>query len=360
MSEMTAPVAIPVAIAAPGHSPLASVAVFPHFFSLAADGPPSRSAASYAARRVIQYPSITTVMSPSQQKPMTGNPSGRKSSMPLFAPPTDTPYVSPSTSEATNPVPIAVTNASTSAPSVAQKVTTPSPGYVVPSPSPISPFFSLTSHSPLPYRDFLTTIIHRSPLLNSIDSHNQIYNSIIHPYDPDAFESLLLIHSLTQSYPLLVENLHNGFPLGEMPTLTQTVIIENHLSALQYPDTINQYLADEVHAGRMSGPFSRDATEVILHGPFFSSPLIVSVQIQAPGTPDKLRVCRHLSKSNKTTPSVNSYINKEDFPTRFDTASRVADIVSISLHHDISETSPSFSLLLLRDSLPPHIMGPSP
>ena len=113
-----------------------------------------------------------------------------------------------------------------------------------------------------------------------------------------------------------------------MPILSQTVIIENHPSVLQYPDTIDQYLADEVHAGRMSGPFSRDATNLILRGPFFSSPLIVSVQTQAPGIPDKLRVCRHLSKSNKTNPSVNSYLNKEDFPTRFDTASRVADIVS--------------------------------
>lgn len=113
-----------------------------------------------------------------------------------------------------------------------------------------------------------------------------------------------------------------------MPPLTQTVIIDNHLSALQYPDTIKEYLADEVSAGRMSGPFPRDVTEQILRGPFFSSPLIVSVQTQAPGTPDKLRVCRHLSKSNKTCCSVNSHVNKEDFPTRFDTASRVADIIS--------------------------------
>ena len=238
------------------------------------------------------------------------------------------------------------TIASTSALSAAQKATMLFPGSVVPSLSPISPFFSLTSHSPLPYRDFLNTIIHRSPLPNSIDSHNQIYNSIIHPYNPDAFESLLLEHSLTQSYPFLVKNLCTGFPLGEMPTLTQTVIIENHLSVLQYPDTINQYLADKVYAGCMLGPFSRDATELILRGPFFSSPLIVSVQIQAPGTPDKLRVCRHLSKSNKTTPSVNSYVNKEDFPTRFDTASRVADIVSTFLH---PSTDPLriFSLFLL-------------
>ena len=210
----------------------------------------------------------------------------------------------------------------------------------------INPFLSLTS-SPLPYRDFSNTIILRSPLPNSIDSYNQIYDSIIHPYNPDAFESLLLKHNLIQSYPFLVKNLRAGFPLGEMPPLTETVIIGNHPSATQFSDTIEQYLADELLAGRMSGPFSRDVTEQILRGPFFSSPLIVSVQTQAPGTPDKLRVCRHLSKSNKTTPSVNSHVNKEDFPTRFDTAFRVADIVSIPSCHGFSSFSLSSTLLFL-------------
>jgi hypothetical protein len=141
----------------------------------------------------------------------------------------------------------------------------------------------------------------------------------------------MLHYELTYLYPLLVTNLRNGFPLGEMPSLTETVILENHPSAQEYPDTVKQYLEDEVEAGRMDGPFSRDEIESILRGPFFASPLIVSVQPQGLGVPDKLRVCRHLSKSNKFTPSVNSHIKKEDFPTRFDTASRVADIVSTLL-----------------------------
>ena len=119
-----------------------------------------------------------------------------------------------------------------------------------------------------------------------------------------------------------------------MPSLTETVILENHPSAQQYPDTVKQYLEDEVEAGRMDGPFSHDTIKSILRGPFFVSPLIVSVQPQGLGMPDKLRVCRHLSKSNKLTPSVNSHTRKEDFPTRFDTASWVADIVSILAFFD--------------------------
>jgi hypothetical protein len=112
-----------------------------------------------------------------------------------------------------------------------------------------------------------------------------------------------------------------------MPPLVDTVIFKNHPSTLLHPDVINKYLTDEITAGRMSGPFPLLHVERILRGAIFCSPLLISVQIQQPGTPDKLRVCRHLSKGNKHTPSTNSHIQKEDFPTRFDTASRVADIV---------------------------------
>jgi hypothetical protein len=199
---------------------------------------------------------------------------------------------------------------------------------------PTDSFFSMTSPSLLHYRNFYDTIIHRSPFLTNTDFHNEIYNRIVQPYDSYAFEDLLFQHELTYLYPLLVTNLRNGFPLGEMPSLTETVILENHPSAQQYPDTVKQYLEDEVEAGRMDGPFSHDTIKSILRGPFFVSPLIVSVQPQGLGMPDKLRVCRHLSKSNKSTPSVNSHAKKEDFPTRFDTASRVADIVSIPLFID--------------------------
>jgi len=79
----------------------------------------------------------------------------------------------------------------------------------------------------------------------------------------------------------------------------------------------------------MSGLFSQELVKLILHGPFQSSPIVIDVQSQEPGTPDKLRICQHLSKSSKLHVSVNSYMRKEEFPTRFDMISKVADIVSI-------------------------------
>lgn len=190
--------------------------------------------------------------------------------------------------------------------------------------SPISPPF-------LTYRDFSDTIVHRDSLTSADTGHSDnIFLKIIHPYDVDAFEHFLSKHRLTYFYSILVPNLRNGFPLGEMPRLTDTVIFKNHPSTLLYSDTVAKYLVDEPLAGRMSGPFPLHHIEKILRGSIFCSPLLVSVQTQQPGTPDKLRVCRHLSKGDKNTPSTNSHIQKEDFPTRFDTASRVADIVRSS------------------------------
>ena len=114
-----------------------------------------------------------------------------------------------------------------------------------------------------------------------------------------------------------------------MPRLSHTIIFPNNPSSLSHTQEIDDYLNTEMLAHRMSGPFSREEVERILRGPFQASPLIVSVQPQHPGAPDKIRICRHLSKASKAHVSVNSHIAKEDFPTRFDTASRVAEIVSV-------------------------------
>ena len=185
----------------------------------------------------------------------------------------------------------------------------------------------------LSYRDFSNTIIHRDSVItadkDSSELFNSIFFSIIHPYDTNAFHHFISKHNLTSFYSLLVTNLRYGFPLGDMPKLTDTVIFKNHPSMLLYPDAIDKYLTDELEAGRMSGPFSLPHIQEILRGAVFCSPLLVSVQTQQLGMPDKLHVCQHLSKGDKNTPSMNSHIHKEDFPTRFDTASRVADIVGL-------------------------------
>jgi hypothetical protein len=204
----------------------------------------------------------------------------------------------------------------------------------------INSFLSLTTPNFLFYRDFSTTIVHRDSIItadkDSLEQSNNFFLRIIHPYDTDAFAHFISKHDLTLYYSLLVTNLRNGFPLGVMPPLTDTVIFKNHPSTSLHSDVVDKYLTDELNAGRMSGPFSLQYVEKVLRGAVLCSPLLVSVQIQQPGMPDKLRVCRHLSKGDKSTPSMNSHINKEDFPTRFDTASKVADIVRFPIPGDTS------------------------
>ncbi len=177
--------------------------------------------------------------------------------------------------------------------------------------------------------------------------HNDIFDSIVHPYSASAFRTSLEKHALISSYPLLVNKLLHGFPLGSMPRLEKMNIFPIYPTCAQYTEFIDDYLSSEVSCGRMLGPFTREETERVLRGPFLSSPLIIDVQPQQPGTPDKLRLCRHLSKGNRVQESANSYILKEQFPTRFDTASRVAHLVSLVScflfpHHFL----PSFSWTL--------------
>lgn len=116
--------------------------------------------------------------------------------------------------------------------------------------------------------------------------------------------------------------------MGDFPkSLENTVIFANHSSCTEYMDFIEDYLDDELAAGRMSGPFTQEEAKKIL-GHFQSSPLTVSIQPQGPGEPDKLRLCRNLSKSSKLHLSTNDYIDTDDFPTRFGSAAEVAEIIS--------------------------------
>lgn len=188
-------------------------------------------------------------------------------------------------------------------------------------------FEALSTPPKLSYSDFSSSIIMRQ--CQSTDPHDlEVFHRIRTPYDAQAFASALALHGLSNDYPCLVHNLLHGFPIGEMPVLDSTVVINNHPSCNEHLEEVLDYIGEEVAAGRMSGPYEQRRVEEILGGPFFASPLIVAVQKQEPGVPDKLRICRHLSKETKYDSSVNSYIEKEDFPTRFDTAMRVADMIS--------------------------------
>ncbi|KAF7302511.1 hypothetical protein HMN09_00885500 [Mycena chlorophos] len=178
------------------------------------------------------------------------------------------------------------------------------------------------------------------PQLNADDAHlflddlelhlldpADVLNKIITPYDADA-ENFIRKHHLDQ-HAALPDLLRNGFPMGDFPELTESVEFKNHNSVEVYKDFVNESLDEEVVAGRMDGPYpTRRHVEHKLKSFVQVSPILVSVQTQAPGEKDKLRMCRHLSKGDEVHPSSNSYVDKKKFPTRSTTATKIGEYVS--------------------------------
>jgi hypothetical protein len=130
-----------------------------------------------------------------------------------------------------------------------------------------------------------------------------------------------------------------------MPLLSSSIIIPNHLSVEADHEVTREYIRTELALGRMEGPFSHAEMERVCRGPFYASPLLVSYNDQGPGLDPKKRVCRDLSMGDPSsgTPAVNDFIDKLDFPTRFDMAPKMAEVVSF--HFSFSIFPSSISLL---------------
>lgn len=199
--------------------------------------------------------------------------------------------------------------------------------------NPINPFADTPLLDPLPFHDFEEAFIPRSPAPDASDEDIEVFNRIVTPYVASAFEKDLQRFNLTDRFPLLVRYLTKGFPLGQMPPIRKTVIIPNHSSATKHKDLVNKFIAEEDEAGRMSGPFTQERLERILGGPFVSVSFLVVEASQGPGKPSKYRICNHASKGGFDEDgvwldSINSFVEKDKFPTTFDTANQVANWVS--------------------------------
>lgn len=99
---------------------------------------------------------------------------------------------------------------------------------------------------------------------------------------------------------------------------------ENHKSSLLDPSFIDSYIAGECAAGRYSSPFTPSALEAQI-GYFATSPLGL---VPKPNS-SKLRMIQDLSfpRNNPSTPSINSFINSDDFPTAWGTFSSTVDLI---------------------------------
>lgn len=148
------------------------------------------------------------------------------------------------------------------------------------------------------------------------------------PYKPQAWESLLFTTNLVNKYPSLSQNLRTGFFLN-FPIIKTTQSPPNKSSISDLQDKFDDAIQLEITKQRYLGPLSRQDVESLI-GPFQSSPFSI---IPKPGRPDCYRILQNYSYPYNTSPShpnpsINSFIDSDDFPTTWGTFS----VISLLIH----------------------------
>ncbi len=146
---------------------------------------------------------------------------------------------------------------------------------------------------------------------------------VVTPYHADAWQQTLEKCGLQETYPNLVHDILYGAPIGFPPPLTENFIPQNSSSAMENEAVVDQYLQEEIAAGRMYGGLSIEDAEIFFGGHFRTAPLAVIDE------GSKFRVVHNLSAKDGNGNSTNSWLNAKDNPTKWYTASMFADAVSV-------------------------------
>ena len=147
-------------------------------------------------------------------------------------------------------------------------------------------------------------------------------HQVITPYKPKAWEESLVRCNLTNKYPNLVHDLTFGSPIGNPPFLTRSFIPRNMRSANDHADVIDNYLIEEIEAGRMSKGLSIQQAHTFFGGHFRTAPLGVVDQ------DGKFRVVHNLSATDPDGFSTNSWLDASENAMKYYSAAQFADAVS--------------------------------
>lgn len=144
------------------------------------------------------------------------------------------------------------------------------------------------------------------------------------PYNPDAWEHLLTNAGLFSEYQHIPNSLHYGFHI-KLPLIGTTQIPPNHPTVVKFEQQFTNIIRDEIQKGRYTSPLSRAGMESLI-GPFQSSPFSI---IPKPAKPGKYCILQNYSfplsiSISFPNPSINSYINSNDFPTTWGTFSLIS------------------------------------
>jgi hypothetical protein len=143
--------------------------------------------------------------------------------------------------------------------------------------------------------------------------------------------------------------MRTGFSCGYPPPFNRSFTPVNRKSAIDNPQVLDEYILEEMTAGRISIPLTKEQVEQVL-GPFYACPLGL---VPKAGDVLKWRVIRDLSAENEDGVSVNDLLDADLFPTEWGTAAVMEEMVSESafdyyvegMHsqHDRASRGPSAS-----------------
>lgn len=188
--------------------------------------------------------------------------------------------------------------------------------------------------------------LQHSPLPYNSDSN---YSYINMPYLADGFDTHLACTGLMHQFSELFYKLHNDFPISHnLSPLTASYTPNNLPRANLFKQVCNDYITEELIKGRYLGPYSHDQLFAMI-GHFRSSPLQVVVKKGVDSSPDKFRVCQHLSYSESMGHSVNNEIDSDSYPTKWGMAAEFAEIVC-HFPHTLSLSLVSFQMLFAQSS----------
>lgn len=148
-----------------------------------------------------------------------------------------------------------------------------------------------------------------------------------HPRTPlvaDRWDERLRAAHLHVKYKQIPPFIRQGACAG-IPPILRTFIPPNKDSTEVLSHIFVDILQTEFNKGRYLGPFSREELEREI-GPFQTSPLSL---VPKSGKPGKYRLIQNLSypHSNTPVPSINSFLNSDDFPCTWGTFRTISTLI---------------------------------
>jgi hypothetical protein len=147
------------------------------------------------------------------------------------------------------------------------------------------------------------------------------------PYKPPAWERLLSEAGIADTYAHIAKGFRQGFHIG-LPIIRRTQTPPNSQTISKHHEEFTKIISEELRKGHYIGPASQDTLEKLI-SPFQSSPFGI---IPKPGKPGKYRNTQNYSFPHKPSmefpnPSINSFVNSDNFPTTWGTFALVSLLI---------------------------------